>query len=103
VAENGSKSFNRARFPWERWRPRRLVRRNRRNAGKIVWAFLTAGPSAQFLQDAGGTPALPGTATGSRVAAQPAGEIHHRVVESRRKAGPLRHDNLTLDPGAHDD
>ena len=25
--------IGRSRFPWERWRPRRLVRRNRRNAG----------------------------------------------------------------------
>jgi hypothetical protein len=44
------------RFPWDRWRPRRLVRRNRRNAG--LFGSSKAGPSAQCLdhasEDAGG-------------------------------------------------
>jgi len=50
------------RFPWERWRPRRQVRSNRRNAGN--WQLSPpsnkAGPSAQCLEDAGETPAVPG-------------------------------------------
>ncbi|MFL6202839.1 MAG: hypothetical protein ACJ76J_27035 [Thermoanaerobaculia bacterium] len=59
-----------SRFSWDRWRPRRHVRRNRRNAGNCLVFCTKAGPSAQCPDDAGETPAHPGKASLGKVQPQ---------------------------------